>query len=362
MLIKIKVLGLGAGDKNLLPIGVYQELLQASHLYLRTKEHPVVPQLEEEGVSFLSFDAIYEQFDQFEQVYEEIASALLRLGKEYGVIHYAVPGHPIVAERTVQLLLQQSTELGFEVELVGGQSFLDPLLGRLQVDPVEGLLFLDGTSLKGSSLHPECQTIITQVYDAYIASEVKLTLMEVFPDDHRVIVATAAGIEGQESILDIPLYELDRVATLSNLTALYVPPTTDEKAINRQYYQAREVFRRLRGEDGCPWDKKQTHQSLKKYLIEEAEEVLEAIDQDDSDHLMEELGDVLLQVFLHAQIAEDDGLFTMEDVIQSLNEKMIRRHPHVFGEMSLENSDEVIKQWDEIKKEEKEARLKKTRK
>jgi tetrapyrrole methylase family protein/MazG family protein len=348
---KIKVLGLGAGDINQLPMGMFKELKRAKHLFLRTEEHPVVRELAQDGVQYESFDDIYRKHDQFEDVYDEMVSILVHQMSQKEEIHYAVPGHPIVAERTVQLLLERSHTAAFEVEIVGGQSFIDPLLSRLQADPVEGLLFLDATSLKQSSLHPGCQTILTQVYDSFIASEAKLTLMEVYPDDYIVTVATAVGTK-EEQILEVPLYELDRVTTLSNLTAVFIPPTENETVINRQYYRSRDIFRRLRGPDGCPWDKEQTHQTLSKYLLEEANEVVEAIEEEDVDHLVEELGDVLLQVFLHAQIGEDDGLFTMEDVIGALNEKMIRRHPHVFGDEQIDDPEEVLKQWQQIKKEE----------
>lgn len=116
-----------------------------------------------------------------------------------------------------------------------------------------------------------------------------------------------------------------------------------------------DIIRELRSEHGCPWDREQTHESLKPCLIEESYEVLEAIDNKDRDNLCEELGDVLLQVVMHTVMAEEEQQFTMEDVITGVSEKMIRRHPHVFGEVTVENSEEVLKNWDEIKKQEKKA-------
>src|SRR5690606_35305163 len=115
----------------------------------------------------------------------------------------------------------------------------------------------------------------------------------------------------------------------------------------------REIIAELRGPDGCPWDKKQTHESLKKYVIEEAYELVEAINEGDIDHIIEELGDVLLQVMLHRQICEDDGYFSIDDVIDCLSDKMIRRHPHVFGTEQVDNAEQVIQNWQEIKNQEK---------
>ena len=136
---------------------------------------------------------------------------------------------------------------------------------------------------------------------------------------------------------------------LDNLTSLYIPPVSSRELAYKEFSTLREIISELRGPDGCPWDKKQTHFSLKKYLIEEAYELLDAIDNDDIDNMVEELGDVLLQVMLHAQIGEDEGMFSIEDVITSISEKMVRRHPHVFGDATARNPEEVIVNWDKIK-------------
>ncbi|GGK32089.1 hypothetical protein GCM10010965_26230 [Caldalkalibacillus thermarum] len=348
----IHILGLGAGNKAQLPLGVYQTLKHAQPLFVRTKEHPVISELEAEGLTYIAFDEVYERHRDFQLVYEEIVSLLFEAAKKHGTVYYAVPGHPLVAEQTVQMLLSEGRKEKVSIHIGGGQSFLDPLFARLKIDPNDGCVILDGTSLALSQLNPRLHHIITQVYDRFVASEVKLTLMELYPDEYTITVVTAVGVPGQEQLLQIHLYELDRVIDLNNLTAVYVPPTTDETVLNRLYHQSRDIFRTLRGPDGCPWDKEQTHQSLKKYVLEEAREVCEAIDQEDMDQLKEELGDLLLQVFLQAQIAEEEGWFNMEDVLQALNEKMIRRHPHVFGDLSLKDADDVKRQWEKIKEEE----------
>src|SRR5690606_31335792 len=140
---------------------------------------------------------------------------------------------------------------------------------------------------------------------------------------------------------DLPLYELDRQVSLNNLTSLYVPPVSNREYAYKEFSTLRAIIAELRGPNGCPWDKKQTHESLKKYLIEEAYELLDAIDRDDIDNMIEELGDVLLQIMLHAQIGEDDGMFAIDDVIESISEKMVRRHPHVFGDVEAADADEV---------------------
>lgn len=349
---EIIVVGLGAGDLNQLPFGVYKRLKEAKTIFLRTKEHPVIQELEKEGIIFHSFDGIYEKHDTFEKVYEEICDTLFNQVEKMGIIVYAVPGHPLVAERTVQMLLKKAPTKNVKLTIEGGQSFLDSLFQALKIDPIEGFQLLDGTSLKRDDIQVTNHIIISQVYDSFTGSNVKLTLMELLPDDYEIFLVHAAGSK-EEEIKKIPLYELDRVIQMDNLASIYIPPVKDEKILYKQFFKLREIIAALRGPNGCPWDKKQTHESLKKYLLEEAYELIEAIHEEDIDHMIEELGDVLLQVLLHAQIGEDEGYFSIEDVIESISAKMIRRHPHVFGEGSAESVDEVLRNWQEIKKEEK---------
>jgi tetrapyrrole methylase family protein / MazG family protein len=348
---KIEIVGLGAGDLEQLPLGVYKKVTKAQHLYLRTKEHPVIDELVKDGLKFTSFDSVYEKHEQFEAVYLEIASVLLEKAASEEVI-YAVPGHPLVAERTVQLLLEKGQEAGIEIVIGGGQSFVDALFQSLKIDPIDGFQLLDGTSLNAEDVKQSQHIFISQVYDQFVASEVKLTLMEKYPDDYMVTIVTAAGSK-QEEVMTVPLYELDRQVKVNNLTSVYIPPVKDEKILFKNFSKLREIISVLRGPNGCPWDKEQTHESLKRYLIEETYEVIEAIDQGDIDHLIEELGDVLLQVMLHAQIGEDEGYFSIADVIEGISEKMVRRHPHVFGSVEVENTAEVLQNWEEIKKQEK---------
>ncbi|WML55495.1 nucleoside triphosphate pyrophosphohydrolase [Neobacillus sp. PS3-12] len=348
---RIEIVGLGAGDLEQLPLGVYKKITREPHLYLRTKEHPVVAELVKEGLQFTSFDSVYEKHEQFEEVYLEITSILLEKAESEEII-YAVPGHPLVAERTVQLLLEKGKNAGIEIVIGGGQSFVDALFQALKIDPVDGFQLLDGTSLAADDIQQNQHIFISQVYDQFVASGVKLTLMEKYPDEYMVTIVTAAGSK-QEEIITVPLFELDRQVKVNNLTPVYIPPVEDENVLFKNFSKLREIISVLRGPEGCPWDKEQTHETLKRYLIEETYEVIEAIDKGDIDHLIEELGDVLLQVMLHAQIGEDEGYFSIADVIEGISEKMVRRHPHVFGSVEVENTDEVLQNWEEIKKQEK---------
>lgn len=332
-------------------MGVYRKLKAAKKLYVRTIDHPVLEELAAEGVKFESFDKVYEKHDAFQPVYAEIANALIEAAAVEDIM-YAVPGHPLVAEQTVQLLIAAADEGKIKLVIEGGQSFIDPIFGALKIDPIEGFQLLDGTGFSMHDINMRQHILIAQVYDTFSASEVKLTLMEKYDDEYPVTVVTAAG-STQEQIVTVPLYELDQSVEVNNLTTVYVPPVKSQEEALKDWTTFRQIIATLRGPNGCPWDQKQTHESLKKYLLEEAHEYLAAIDAEDDFAMIEELGDVLLQVFLHAQIGEDEGYFTLEDVLASISEKMIRRHPHVFGDVAVEDADDVVANWEAIKAEEK---------
>ncbi|HHV63743.1 MAG TPA: nucleoside triphosphate pyrophosphohydrolase [Peptococcaceae bacterium] len=130
---------------------------------------------------------------------------------------------------------------------------------------------------------------------------------------------------------------------------------TDLLADDSSLVRLVEIMRELRSSNGCPWDKEQTHDSLKKYLLEETYEVLEALDTKNMNNLCEELGDLLLQVVFHCQLAEEANIFGIEDVLKGIGDKLIRRHPHVFGSVVVESSTEVLRNWEAIKKNERKA-------
>ncbi|WP_223069027.1 nucleoside triphosphate pyrophosphohydrolase [Paenibacillus caui] len=350
----ITVVGLGSGDPDRLTLGNMKKLQEAGKLYVRTKEHPVLDWLAASGVSFESFDSIYEANDDFPSVYKEIADRLIaEAAAGSGSVVYAVPGHPMVAEATVQLLRQRCPEEGIALEVIGGESFLDEAFSRLGFDPIEGFQLLDASGLAVSHLQPRLHTLIGQVYDTFTASDVKLSLMERYPEDYEVVVGHALGVEGQEEILKVPLYELDRVQGFGNLSLVYIPRSEDPLLQIKSFDRLHEIVDILRSPEGCPWDREQTHSSIRKNLIEETYEVLETIDEDDPEHMQEELGDLMLQIMLHAQMEEEEGAFNVYDVIGSLNEKLIFRHPHVFGGMGAEDAEAALANWEAMKAEEK---------
>lgn len=364
----IVVVGLGSGDPDQLTLGIWRRLQSAKRVFVRTERHPVMGLLKENGIAYKSFDFLYEEMGSFPEVYEAIAETLLReatasegavsdRGAESadaaGAVLYAVPGHPMVAERTVQLLRERCEEAGIGLTVMGGESFLDQAFLSLGIDPIEGFALLDAAELKPSLLQPRLHTLIGQVYDDFTASDVKLALMERYPDDFEVVVGHALGVAGEQRISRVPLYELDRGQPYGNLSMVYVPRSDDPSLLSRSFDRLHEIVAILRSPEGCPWDREQTHASIRKNFIEELYEALEAIDNDDPAGMQEEFGDVILQVMLHSQMEEELGTFSVYDVIQSLNEKLVFRHPHVFGEQSAEDAEEALGNWEQMKAEEK---------
>ncbi len=386
LLQEILVVGLGPGSFAQLSLGVWQALREGNPVYLRTAKHPVVEELAARGIKFQTFDNLYEEKADFAGVYESIVEALFSKMKSDASLNrlvYAVPGHPLVGETTVKLLLERAgAEAGVKVTILAGMSFVDSLLNLLKVDLTSGFTILDALDFGKEELYLSHHQIFTQVYNRFISSELKLTLLEVYPPEHLVMVIRAAGIPKQEQKVEVQLSELDHLTWFDHLTSVYVPPLNPQKAQQELRQDIRQetqdiqatqaaqavqdthlcrypldpltaVLERLLGPEGCPWDKEQTHFTLKSCLLEETYEVLEAIDSEDMNNLKEELGDVLLQVVFHAALAEQRGDFSLNDVVQEITKKMVRRHPHVFGEVVVKNTADVLKNWEQIKKAEK---------
>ena len=349
---KLTIIGLGPGSKSYLTLEALDEIKSAPLVYVRTMKHPVMSYLEEQGGNFESYDNFYESYENFDDVYKHIAADIISKLEESDVV-YAVPGNPFVAESTVEQLIEKVPEENLRI--IHGASFIDAIVTTLRIDPVYGLKIVDGLTIDDMIPDVTSDALIIQVYDQRIASNVKLKLMNYYDDDHEVIIVRGAGIENEEIILTVPLFELDRVDCLDHLTSVYIEAVHPEDRTKFFMPDLVNVMTTLRSQDGCPWDREQTHETLRRYLIEESYEVIEAIDNDDLWSLEEELGDLLLQVVFHAEIASENGYFNINDVITGIYEKMIRRHPHVFADVDVENSDEVLTNWEAIKQEEKSA-------
>ncbi len=383
----VTVVGLGPAGEELVPPET-RELLSAAastaSAFLRTAEHPAASALlagpVESGTAgvgasavrvpgIATFDHHYEEAKTFDEVYARIVADLVtaaRTASDGGCdLVYAVPGSPLVAERTVELL---RADPRVDVTVVPAMSFLDLAWTRLGVDPVAaGVRLIDGTRFAVEAAGERGPLLVAQCWSQTVLSEVKLAIgdSEARPD-LRVTVLHHLGLDS-ESVVVVPWHEIDRAVVPDHLTTLWVPELA--APVSSELAALDELVRRLRRD--CPWDRQQTHRSLERHLLEEAYEVLEAIDaldraQDDAGadgagdaeqravaHLEEELGDLLFQVFLHSRLAAEEGRFTVADVARSLHDKLVSRHPHVFGDVAAHDAATVVANWEDIKKREK---------
>lgn len=344
----LHIIGLGPGNIDSLTLGVVK-LIKNKPLFLRTERHPTVKYLKEIEKEYTSYDEIYENEETFEDVYEKIKNEVIKNLKKHGEIVYAVPGNPMVAEKTVSLLLKHAKENNIPYKVYSAVSFIDVILEELEIDPIEGLLVIDALNIENEQPNFSKDIIITQVYSKRVASDVKISLGKYYDDEDEIYLVSRAGTK-ESSIEKIKLYELDRKDGIDHLTSVYIPKTKS----NYGFYDFIDIIKRLRDKDhGCPWDIKQTHESLKKNLIEESYEVIDAIDKKDFLAMEEELGDVLLQIALHSAIGSEEGDFDIHSIIKTIGDKMVYRHPHVFKKVDNLNEKEVEEQWIKLKEKEK---------
>ena len=358
----LTIVGLGPGPADMLSLEAQSRLMNAQEVFLRTRRHPTVAHLPAH-LTVHSFDHLYETLPTFEAVYEAIVQRVQELAQRPQGVLYAVPGHPLMAEATVSRLLEQCRRAGTEVEVVAGISFVEPVLEALRLDPFTPPLADGQGPLAGSptglqlvdalqpALDPARPALVAQVYSQAIASRLKVELLELYPPEHEVVLVSAAGTKDAQRVRRLRLFELDRGQDTDHLTCLYLPPLSLTENL-ATFDGLAAIVAHLRAPNGCPWDRAQTHVSLKSYLIEEAYEALEALDRNDMATLREELGDLLLNILLHCQIASEAGEFETRDVLRGIAEKLLRRHPHVFGDLKVATAEEVMGNWETLKSRE----------
>lgn len=344
MTTRIHIAGLGPGSPAHLTTET-RELLAAGHpIILRTRHHPVVGALAELAGA-TDCDDLYARGADFEMVYAAMARRVLDAARVSPVV-FAVPGHPLIAEESVVRLLALAKTEGVPARAYPAVSYADVAAVALGRD-LATIQLCDALDLRIDTWRP---ALISQVYDRDRVTSLKLRLLDIYPAEHEVTVLSALGTP-EETIATVPLSALDHRA-YGYLDSVFVPPIAPLDDV-RRFDGLQHVIERLHAPDGCPWDREQTHATLRPHLLEESYEALEAIDRGDPDALTEELGDVLLQVLMHTAVAERLEEFSTGDVVEHIARKLIRRHPHVFGEGTASTADEVYQNWEALKKQEK---------
>ena len=348
----ITVVGLGPGDPGLLTREAWLLLSEPGKVFLRTLDHPVVPSLPAH-IELHAFDDLYERHGTFDEVYAAIVDLVVAEAAGPSGVVYAVPGDPTVGEATVSGLRLKARDASLRFDIVHGISFIEPCLRAVGHDALNGLSIADAIDLARTHhppFSPDTPALVGQLYSRMVAADAKLTLLNQYPADHRIRLIHRVATP-TEAVEDIPLHELDRSRKIGSLTALYVPALSQPSG----FETFQDIVAHLRAPEGCPWDREQTHQSLRTHLMEETYEALQALDDEDPEALKEELGDLMLQVVLQTQIAVEADEFSMADVLSSIREKLVRRHPHVFGDLKVADVDEVLHNWETLKAAEREA-------
>jgi tetrapyrrole methylase family protein/MazG family protein len=343
----VTVVGLGPGGRDHVTVETVRAIERIPRRFLRTGRHPsadIVPGAD-------TFDDLYEAAERFEDVYAAIVEALVAAAAEHGEVLYAVPGSPLVLERSVRSLLADDR---VRCVVLPAMSFLDVAWARLGIDPVEaGVRLVDGHEFATAAAGATGALLITHTHANWVLSDIKLAVEDATGDE-PVVVLQALGTP-DEAITETTWSELDRAVEADHLTCVFVPALG--VPVGAGYVRFHQLARTLR--EQCPWDREQTHASLVPYLVEETFELvdaLEALDPDDpatEEAVIEELGDVLYQIEFHATIAEQAGRFSIADVTAGIHDKLVRRHPHVFGAVAAADAGTVLANWERIKHEEK---------
>ncbi|HZJ83071.1 MAG TPA: MazG nucleotide pyrophosphohydrolase domain-containing protein, partial [Clostridia bacterium] len=309
---KINIVGLGPGPEDFLTLGALK-VLKTGQLILRTENHGLVPFLKDEGIKYTSLDDIYERCDTLEEAYSAMIHRIMGEA-ENGEVTLGVPGHPMIGERLVLDLLSELDKGIFDIEIIPGISRSDAVLGALEdIHSPKGTKTLMASDMELQDLDTDIGQVILDINSHLLASEIKLPLLRVYPPEMQVYLWKDDS-NGKLKHERIPLYELDKPGNYDHTSCLYIPPLAFEDLESYDLKHLVRIMGILRGKDGCSWDGEQTHKSLREFLLEEAYEVLEAIDLEDPDKIIEELGDLLLQIAFHSQIGKEHGEFDMRDV------------------------------------------------
>ena len=349
---RVLIIGLGPGDGRFLTAAA-RELWDATDVrnrYTRTDRHPAVAELG----AHRSFDEVYDQATNFSDVYPRIAEALVAHCRSGTDVLYAVPGSPMVAERTVELL---QADPRVTTVIQPALSFLDLAWARLGVDPLaSGVRLVDGQRFASEAAGQHGPLLVAQCDTQQVLSDIKLSIDD-WPSE-PVVVLQRLGLP-DEQITALNWADLDRVIVADHLTSLFIPVLG--VPVGRELLRFEELVADLRRR--CPWDSTQTHGSLRRHLLEESYEVLDVLDrlggaegepaETDIEDLEEELGDLLFQVFLHAAMAAEAGWFTVADVARGVYDKLVRRHPHLYGDATATDPASLSSTWEAIKAAEK---------
>jgi len=332
----VTIVGLGPGDPNLLTVEARHVLAGAAEVHTHSARHPALTTLPP-STPVIAVEAPA----------AALVEELLTLARRPQGIVYAVPGHPLVGDAAAAALIDACRREGLPCRVVAGVGLLETACEALGIDAVAaGVQLIDPLDPRPDPGRP---ALLAPLPGAPLLPTLRDTLLDIYPPDHAAIVVSTAVSPPQR--WEVSLADLADATPPDEPACLYLPALPSERNF-RTFDGLEAIVHRLRAPGGCPWDRAQTHESLKRFLLEEAYETLAALDEGDPKKLREELGDLLLQVLLHTEIASESGEFRLADVVESIGRKLVRRHPHVFGDVQVETPEQVVDNWEAIKRDE----------
>lgn len=340
----ISVVTISTGNASLLTQQAAATLTSGNQLVLRTSCTPIAGWLASQGVAYQTLDALHESSEDFDCFNQTAATQLWHMAQSadltYGVFDAC-------ADTTVAALQATAPE-GARIEILPGISHLERCLALLGAQR-SGMRIYAAEDFRLARVSPEESLFLTELHSRECAGDCKLRLMQLLPENTPVVLVSGTA-DGALHAATICLYELDRQPHYDHLTACHVPSVSMQDRTRFDMDDLIAVMQRLRAPGGCPWDREQTHESLLPYLLEECYEFIGAAREQDADHMYDELGDVLLQVVFHAEVARQHGTFTIGDVTTAIVQKMVERHTHIFGNAKADTAAQVLTNWDAIKR------------
>ena len=349
----IVLLGLGPGGPGQITREALDILASAPEIWVRSRNDPAVANLQV-SADIRELDEAGWSGDVPVSTGENRAERLLQLARRSEGVVFAVSGHPLLDHRIGTEIMRRGTAEGLDVRIVVGVSLLDATTATAGIGALDRLSLCDATALNEAHLPPfppDVPALVLNLDSPDIIARTTRVLKAIYPEEHRVKLVHAARASGL-LIEDLALSQVEGSQQIGPLTALYVPPLDPGSSLE----SLQEVVAHLRAPEGCPWDREQTHLSLRPHLLEEAYEAIAALDSQDPVAICEELGDLLLQIMLNAQIASEAGGFTINDVSRGIYDKLKRRHPHVFGDLKVEGVEGVLANWERLKEGERDKK------
>lgn len=340
----IKIISIDV-NKNNITNNYLKAIKSAKNIVLRTNNCSLAEYLTNNNISYLTLDNLYENSTNFDDLNNKSAEFIQELSSKGDVLYGVLD---TLIDSSVKTIINNNFEVSILPCVCTSSEYIAEIT---KINSQNGIVVFSATDILSKNFNPNLPQLLLEISSPYLASELKLKLMDFYDDETKIYLLNRT--KTKIKLAEIELFELDMQNKYDVYTGIFIPAIEFRQRHKFTVDDLVDIISVLRAPGGCPWDRKQTHQTLRQNLLEESYETIDAINNDDDDNLCEELGDVLLQVVFHSLIAKDRQAFNINDIATRVSQKMIDRHVHVFGELKLDTAEDVLKNWEEIKKKEK---------